>query len=82
MLKTIEAEIHSDGTIEPLEPINVTVNTRSKVTYEEQKIYRPNLRPNGAAMLKVLKDNPLPPSSRRSAKEIEDGIEELRNSWD
>ena len=37
---------------------------------------------SAAAILERLKRNPLPPSSRRTAEEIDAGIEEERNAWD
>jgi prevent-host-death family protein len=37
---------------------------------------------NGQAILDWLKDHPLPPYARRSAREIDQAIDEERASWD
>ena len=79
MLQTVEAEIKPDGSITLLEPIQVKKTARALVTVLENG--------NGAnegnvrQMLEFLRNNRLPAESRRSAGEIDAGIEDNRNSW-
>ena len=82
MLVTVEAEIDINGEIELLEPLTVKRRTRAIVTLLEEPNGYTAEKGNGKALLQVLKDNPLPESSRRTAQEIDDWIEELRSSWD
>ena len=80
MSKTVEAEIDVDGTVTLLEPVEVKVKTRARVTILEngENAGNGNVRP----MLEFLRKNRLPAESRRSAEEIEAQIQENRNSWD
>ena len=82
MLTTVEAEIDTNGKVELLEPVQVKRRSRAIVTILDEPNGNLEKRGNGEALLKVLRDNPLPESSRRSAQEIDDWIMELRNSWD
>ncbi len=82
MLVTVEAEVDVNGEIELLEPLKVKKRTRAIVTLLEEPNGQTAEKGNGKALLQVLKDNPLPESSRRTAQEIDDWIEELRSSWD
>ncbi len=82
MLVTVIAEIDVNGEVEILEPLKVAKRTRAIITLLDDPGNTPESKGNGAAMLQYLKDNPLPETRRRSAKEIEETIEELRNSWD
>ena len=82
MLTTVEAEIDTDGKVELLEPVQVKKRTRAIVTLLEESTVPNSKKGNGEALLRVLRENPLPESSRRTAKEIDERITELRNSWD
>lgn len=82
MLTTVEAEIDTNGKVELLEPVQVKKRSRAIVTILDESNGSTETHGNGAALLRVLKENPLPESSRRSAKEIDEWILELRNSWD
>lgn len=84
MLQTIEAIIEPSGAIRLLEEVHVTSPKRALVTLletPENESATPE-HGNAAAILKFLKDNPLPPECRRSAEEIDAGIEAERNAWD
>lgn len=84
MLQTIEAIIEPSGAIRLLEEVHVTSPKRALVTLLETPANESATpgRGNAAAILKFLKDNPLPPECRRSAEEIDAGIEAERNAWD
>lgn len=80
MLRTIEAEITTDGTVILLEPIEVTVTTRALVTLMENGAAS---RKGNVAGLRQLVSTPAF-KNRRSypAEEIERQIEEERNAWE
>lgn len=80
MLTTVEAEIAPDGTVTLLEPIEVKARARALVTVLDNG--NGQKAGNVAAVLEFLRNNRLPPESRRSAEEIEATIRENRNSWD
>lgn len=84
MLQTIEAIIEPSGAIRLLEEVHVSSPKRALVTVLETPANEDasSERGNAAAILKFLKDNPLPPECRRSAEEIDAGIEAERNAWD
>ena len=82
MLVTVEAEIDVNGEIELLEPLRVEKRTRAIVTLLGEPNGHTAEKGNGKALLQALKDNPLPESSRRTAEEIDDWIEDLRSSLD
>jgi len=84
MLQTIEAIIEPSGAIRLLEEVYVPSPKRALVTVLETPTNEEALSDcgNAAAIFKFLKDNPLPPECRRSAEEIDAGIEAERNSWD
>ena len=69
MLRTVEAEIKSDGTVTLLEPIEVKDTSRALVTVLENGDGAK--RGNAAAMLEFLRNNRLPAKSRPSPEEIE-----------
>ncbi len=80
MLRTVEAEISTDGTVTLLEPVEVTKTSRALVTVLENGD-RTN-RGNANRILEFLRNNRLPEESRRSREEMEAQILENRNSWD
>lgn len=80
MLRTVEAEIKSDGTVTLLEPVEVKNTARALVTVLENGDSA--TRGNVKQVLEFLRNNRLPAESRRSAEEIDAQIEENRNSWD
>ena len=82
MLTTVEAEIDTNGKVELLEAVTVTKRSRAIVTILDEPNGIHEKQGNGAALLRALRENPLPESSRRTAKEIDEWITELRNSWD
>ena len=82
MLVSVEAEVNVNGEVEVLEPLKVQKRTRAIVTLLDDAGDNDTAKGNGSSMFQFLRDNPLPESSRRSAQEIDETIEELRNSWD
>ena len=84
MLISVKAEVNVDGEVELLEPVKLRRKTSAILTLlDDGAAAHGNSEPgNGAAMIKFLKENPLPPSSRRTREEIDKTIEEIRNSWD
>jgi len=83
MLTTVEAEIDVDGQVEFLEPIRVTKRTRALVTLLDDP--KQEQQGNSAALLRSLKENPLPPSARPTKEEIEEHVAEvrrMREEWD
>ena len=84
MLQTIEAVIEPSGVVRLLEDIHVSSPKRALVTVLDMPANEivSSKRGNAAAILKFLKDNPLPLECRRSAEEIDAGIEAERNAWD
>lgn len=84
MLQTIEAIIEPSGAVRLLEEVHFSSPKRALVTVLETPANDSAARERGnaAAILKFLKDNPLPLECRRSAEEIDAGIEAERNAWD
>lgn len=80
MLRTVEAEITSDGTVTLLEPVEIKQTARALVTVLENG-HKSN-KGNVGQVLDFLRNNRLPAGSRRSAAEIDAQIEEIRESWD
>jgi hypothetical protein len=80
MLRTVEAEINSDGTVTLLEPIEVKKTTRALVTVLENgdRAKQGNI----SSVLELLQSPEF--KNRRSypAEQIEAQIEEERNSWE
>ncbi len=84
MLKTIEAVIEHSGVVRLMEDVHVSSPKRALVTVLDTPANEnvSSERGNAAAILKFFKDNPLPPECRRTAEEIDAGIEAERNAWD
>jgi hypothetical protein len=81
MLTTVKAEIDVGGNVRLLEPLEVSKTTRAIVTLLDDNGNGGN-RGNAKSVLDFLRENRLPESSRPSHEEIDDQIEEARNSWD
>jgi hypothetical protein len=77
MLQTVEAILEPSGEVRLLEPVHVTTPMRALLTVLATPA-APE-RGSAAALLKRLRDNPLPPECRRSLEEIDAQIEQL--SW-
>ena len=80
MLHTVEAEVGIDGSVRLLEPLPVAKPSRALVTLLENVSAAQN--GNAATMLKFLRENRLPTSSRPSEFEIEAQVLEARESWE
>lgn len=80
MLHTVEAEIDVDGSVRLLEPLPVTKPSRALVTLLDMQNVSAGQKGNAATMLKFLRENRLPESSRPSEAEIEAQILEMRKS--
>ncbi len=80
MLRTVEAEIRTDGTVTLLEPVEVKSTTRALVTVLENG--NGESKGNARQVLNFLQNNRLPAESRRNPEEMEAQILENRNSWD
>ena len=80
MLKTVEAEISSDGTVTLLEPVEVKHTSRALVTVLENG--NSEKTGNARAMLELLQSPEFKNRRSYSAREIEEQIEEARNSWE
>jgi hypothetical protein len=84
MLQTIEAVIEPSGAIRLLEEFHVKSPMRAIVTVLDFSSPKESftLRGNAAAILQFAQNHPLPAEARRSAAEIEAGIEAERQAWD
>lgn len=83
MLQTVEAEIDVDGKIELLEPVRVTRKTRAIVTLlEEKNGEKQEERGNSKKILELLRSPEFANRKSYSAEEIEEQINEARNSWE
>jgi hypothetical protein len=83
MLQAIEVIVEPNGTIRPLEELHVATPTRAVLTLLPVQESRPEPKLGGAeGILQFLRDNPLPPEYRRSAAEIDAGIQTEREAWD
>lgn len=80
MLRTVEAEIKSDGTVTLLEPVEVKHTARALVTVLENG--HAEKTGNTRAMLELLRSPEFKNRRSYSAQEIEAQIEEARNSWE
>ena len=79
MLRTIEAEITTDGTVTLLEPIQVETTTRALVTVLANGSGAKN--GNVAAVQRLMKTPGFKNRRSYSADEIDKQIEEERNAW-
>ena len=82
MLTTVEAEIDVNGNVRLLEPLSLSKKSRAIVTILDEININGEHQSNGHRLLEVLRNNPLPESSRPSIEEIEAQIKENRESWD
>lgn len=84
MLKTIEAEIDVNGNVVLLEPVVVKKRTRAIVTLLEETSEKSpeEIKGNSKRLLELLKNPEFANRKSYSAEEIEDQIEEARNSWE
>jgi cytochrome P450 len=84
MLQTIEAIIEPSGAIHLLEEFHVRTPMRAIVTVLDFSVpKKPTLeRGSSAALLQFSKDYPLTNQDRRSAAEMEAGIDAERTSWE
>jgi hypothetical protein len=84
MLQTIEAIIEPSGAIRLLEEFHVNTPMRAIVTVLDFSVPKKSILERGSttAILQFSKDYPLPIQSRRSAAEIDAGIEAERVSWE
>lgn len=80
MLKTVEAEINTDGTVTLLEPVDVKKTTRALVTVLENG--SKTKKGNASAVLEMIRDPAFKGRRSYSAEEIEAQIEDARNSWE
>ncbi len=80
MLKSVEAQINVDGSVEILEPIEVSVKSRAIVTVLDEAV-EAEVVPNGPELIDWLDRNKHTVSGRESS-EVDHSIEEIRNSWD
>lgn len=84
MLQTIEAIIEPSGAIRLLEEFHINRPMRAIVTVLDYPIQMDTTPERGSAatILQFSKDHPLPIQGRRSAEEIDAGIEAERHAWD
>ena len=83
MLQTVEAEIDVDGKVELLEPVRVTRKTRAIVTVlEETNGEKREEKENSKKILELLRSPEFANRKSYSAEEIEEQINEARNSWE
>jgi hypothetical protein len=74
MLRAVEAIVEPDGTIRPLEPLQVEVATKAIVTLIESS-------PNGLRIWNLLQSPRFASRPISSDEEVNKRIEDLRN-WD
>lgn len=83
MLQTVRAEIDVDGKVELLEPVRVTRKIQAIVTIlEETNGERQERKANSKKILELLKSPEFANRKSYSAEEIEEQINEARNSWE
>ncbi|MGH8547183.1 MAG: hypothetical protein ACRERU_00980 [Methylococcales bacterium] len=80
MLQTIEAILEPSGEVRLLEQVHVSTPARALLTILETPAS--SERGVAVALLKRLRDNPLPQEGRRSEAEIDTQIEQERNAWE
>ncbi len=80
MLRTVEAEIKTDGTVTLLEPVEVKSTTRALVTVLENG--NGERKGNARQMLELLSSPEFKNRRSYSAEQMEAQIEEARNSWE
>lgn len=78
MLRTIEAEVMEDGTIIPLEAIDVKRTTRALVTLIENG----STQGNAGDVQRLMKSNSFQNRRAYTAQQIEQQIDEERNGWE
>lgn len=80
MLRTVEAEIETDGTVRLLEPVVVKSTTRALVTVLENGDSANT--GNVSTVLELMQSPDFKNRRSYSAEQIEAQIEEARNSWE
>jgi hypothetical protein len=80
MLKTIAAEINTDGTVTLLEPVRIEHRSRAIVTVLEDT--PANGKRNVSTLRKLINDRGFRDRPSRSSEEIESQIDEARHSWE
>lgn len=80
MLKTIEAEINTDGTVTLLEPVQIEHRSRAIVTVLENASAIG--KRSASALRQLIHDPGFRDRPARSPEEIETQIDEARNSWE
>ncbi len=84
MLQAIEVIVEPNGVIRPLEELHVETPTRGVLTLLETPSLTAEKPERGSAeaILRFLKEHPLPAEGRRTAEEIDAQIREEREAWD
>ena len=82
MLTTVEAEVDTDGKVELLEPVRVKKRSRAIVTILDDPNGNGEKRGNGERLLALLRSPAFQDRKVYTNEEIEQQIEENRNSWD
>lgn len=81
MLRSVEAQVNTDGSVETLEPIEVSVKTRAIVTVLDEVVV-PAPKGNGKGLLDLLSTPEFAARKSYTTEEIERHVDEARNSWD
>lgn len=84
MLTTVKAEVDVDGKVVLLEPLLVTKKSQALVTLleENEGSVATKNKGNIKAILDIMKSSRFKNRKSFSAEEIEEQIQEARNSWD
>lgn len=83
MLQAIEVIVEPSGAIRPLEKLQVGKPTRAILTLLPLNEPQIETKPGSVeGIVQFLQDNPMLPEYRRSAAEIDAGIQLEREAWD
>jgi len=84
MLTTVKAEVDVDGKVVLLEPLPVTRKSKALVTLLEENgdLIATEDKGNIKEVLEILKTARFKNRKSFSAEEIEEQVQEARNSWD
>jgi len=81
-MRTIQAEINTNGVVTLLEPIKIGKRSRAKVIVYDDDPKQQGGEGNAERLLELMRAHRLPDDAKVSDKEMERQIEEARSSWD
>jgi hypothetical protein len=81
-MRTVQAEINTNGVVTLLEPIEIEKRSRAKVIIYDDAADGNGNKGNAEKLLTLMRNMPLLDEAKISDDEMELQIQEARDSWD